>query len=215
MKHISLMENISGYKSFKTEAAAQLTERRSVFVGTAAPATDEDEAAAFVRRTKSAHADATHNVYAWLVRGGANARCSDDGEPAGTAGAPVLDVIRKSGCVNACVVVSRTFGGILLGAGGLVRAYSAAAKLAVEAAGIVEYEPFCELAILCGYSDYQRLAHGLPKYGAVVDNCEFADGVRLRIAIKARLEGDFRRDVGEMFAGRVGVDEVGRRFGVV
>ena len=109
--------------------------------------------------------DATHHVYAYLLRRGAVARYSDDGEPQGTAGVPVLNVVKMSGASDLCVVVTRYFGGILLGAGGLVRAYSAAAKRALDAAGIVTMTEFALLSIRCSYSDYQRLTAQLPKLG--------------------------------------------------
>ena len=118
--------------------SATLVEKKSEFIGYACPVKDEDEAIEFVKSIKKKHSDARHNVYAYMI--GQNiARYSDDGEPQGTGGIPVLDVIRKSGFTDAVIVVTRYFGGILLGAGGLVRAYSAAAKMAVDDAGIVTY----------------------------------------------------------------------------
>ena len=117
-------------------ASAEFIERKSRFIGYIAPVSSEEEARAFIAAIREKHADATHNVWACLLRGGAVARCSDDGEPQGTAGLPTLDVLRKSGLDDCVVVVTRYFGGILLGAGGLTRAYSAAAKAAVDAAAL-------------------------------------------------------------------------------
>ncbi|MBO4353463.1 MAG: YigZ family protein, partial [Clostridia bacterium] len=114
-------------------ASAEIVEKKSVFIGYAAPVSSEAEAREFVASIKKKHADARHNVSAYIVSGGIM-HSSDDGEPSGTAGVPVLEVIKKSGVINTVVVVTRYFGGILLGAGGLVRAYSAAAKAAIDAA---------------------------------------------------------------------------------
>ena len=112
-------------------AVAEIEEKRSVFIAYAAPVRSEDEAHAIIEEKKKEYADATHNVWAYYIDGGARARCSDDGEPQGTAGMPTLNVLKMSGGTDMCVVVTRYFGGTLLGAGGLVRAYSAAAKAAI------------------------------------------------------------------------------------
>ena len=111
-----------------------MTERRSVFLGYASPVTTEEEALEFVAKIKKRHSDATHNVYAYILRGSIS-RFSDDGEPHGTAGLPVLEVLRKEDVTDAVIVVTRYFGGILLGAGGLVRAYSASARNASRLCG--------------------------------------------------------------------------------
>ena len=112
------------YTTLEQEGEAEFVEKKSVFIGHAAPVKSEEEAQAFVKRYKNTYMDARHNVWAYLMKGEIVARYSDDGEPQGTAGVPVLDTIRKSGVTDAVVVVTRYFGGILLGAGGLVRAYS-------------------------------------------------------------------------------------------
>ena len=138
------------------EGMAELEEKKSVFIGHAKPVATEEEALAYIREQKRACPDARHNVWAYRLQGDIVMRCSDDGEPQGSAGVPVLDAIRKSGVSDAVVVVTRYFGGVLLGAGGLVRAYSRAAKLAIDEAQIVTREPFCDLTLDCSYADYQR-----------------------------------------------------------
>ena len=145
------------YTTLEKEGTATLVERRSEFIGYAAPVSNEDEAAAFVMRIKKKHADARHNVYAYVLRGGALKRYSDDGEPQGSAGMPVLDVLCKNGLDGAAVVVTRYFGGILLGTGGLVRAYSSAASAAVADAGIITYEEVVVLKMKCSYNDHARV----------------------------------------------------------
>ena len=123
------------YTTVKKPASAELIEKRSRFIGYVKPVKTQEEAVAFINEIKSKHWDATHNVYAYVIRGEGISRYSDDNEPQGTAGIPVLDAIRKRDITDCVVVVTRYFGGTLLGAGGLVRAYSASAKAGIDAAG--------------------------------------------------------------------------------
>ena len=132
-------------------------EKKSEFIGACAPVKTEEEAIAFVNSIKKKHSAAKHNVYAYVLRDGFTQRFSDDGEPHGTAGMPVLDSIRKADLTDVAVVVTRYFGGILLGTGGLVRAYTAAASGAVKEAGIAEVGDFSVLEIKANYSDYQKI----------------------------------------------------------
>ncbi len=194
------------------EASAEFEEKKSVFIGHAKPVRTEEEALAFVKEKKKEYADARHNVWAYRLRGDVTVRCSDDGEPQGSAGIPVLDALRKNGVSDAVLVVTRYFGGILLGAGGLVRAYSHAAKLAIDAAGIVTYEKYAELRLTCSYSDYQRYLAELPKFGAIVDDTEFSDRVVLCFSVKAQLEADVMLRVREMSGGTDLPERIGERF---
>ena len=171
------------------EARVEFEEKRSLFIGHAMRTDSEDEALAFVKKIKKEYSDATHNVFAYTMNKGVLARYSDDGEPQGTSGMPTLDTIRKSGVDNACVVITRYFGGTLLGAGGLVRAYSHTASLALEAAGIVTYEPYSQYELKCGYSEYQRYSAYFTDIGAVIDDTVFEADVTVRFAVKRR-EGD-------------------------
>ena len=200
------------YTTIAHEASAEFEEKRSVFYGHIIPAKTEAEAMAFVKSKQSEFRDATHNVWAYYMKNGVLARYSDDGEPTGTARLPTLEAIRKSGVQDVCVVVTRYFGGILLGAGGLVRAYSKAASLAIEAAGIVTYEPFAELTLNCTYSDYQRLCVELPKLGAKTDSADFTDRVIMKIAIKEGLVDGVISKVSELTAGRTTVAVTGKRL---
>ncbi len=190
------------YTTLEHEGEAEFTEKRSVFIGHAIPVQSEEEAQAYIKKQKSAYMDARHNVWAYLMKGEIVARYSDDGEPQGTAGVPVLDTIRKSGVTDAVVVVTRYFGGILLGAGGLVRAYSHTAKLALEAAHIITYEQYTELELVCSYSDYQRYQAELPRFGAVIDDTQFSDRVNLLFAVKSTVVDDLCRRVREMSGGK-------------
>ena len=163
------------------EAKAELTEKKSVFIGHAAPVRSAEEAENFVLGIRKKHADARHNVFAYTV--GSAVRCSDDGEPKGTGGVPVLEVLKKSGVDRAVIVVTRYFGGILLGAPGLVRAYSRAAAMAVEAAGIVTYRSYTECTVACEYSFYDRLMYEIGRRDILVDGTDFADSITLRLAV--------------------------------
>ncbi|MBR7151777.1 MAG: YigZ family protein [Clostridia bacterium] len=200
------------YTTLAGEGEAEFTEKKSVFIGHAAPVRSEEEAQAFVKKYRNQYMDARHNVWAYLMKGEIVARYSDDGEPQGTAGVPVLDTIRKSGVTDAAVVVTRYFGGILLGAGGLVRAYSHTARLALEAAKIITYEQYDVLELNCSYSDYQRYSAELPRFGAVIDGTAFTDRVTLSFAVKSTVtEGLFLR-IREMSGGRDEAILRGKRF---
>jgi uncharacterized YigZ family protein len=200
------------YTTIAKVAEIEFVERKSVFYGYAAPVKTEEEALALVKERRALMPDATHHVFGYHMKGGILARYSDDGEPQGTAGMPVLEAIRKSGADDALVVVTRYFGGILLGAGGLVRAYAHTAHLALEAAGIVTYESYAELEITCSYSDYQKYLSQLPRFGAVVDDTDFSDRVTIRFAVKKHLADDVRTLVREISAGADELRLLGERF---
>lgn len=195
-------EEIRRRVTLASTASVEMEERKSVFIGHAAPVKDEEEARAFLEEKRREYHDATHNVYAYLLNGGATARYSDDGEPQGTAGIPVLNVLKMSGATDLCVVVTRYFGGILLGAGGLVRAYGAAAKMAVDAAGIAVYEPYAVWRLDVSYSDYQKLTAALPKLGVSEDRCEFGEGVTVICAVERSREDELLAAVNEITCGR-------------
>ena len=142
------MQNLpEKYTTVSVEGHAEFEEKRSVFIGHAIHIDSEEEAQTFIKEIKKKYSDATHNCWAYILNDGIIARYSDDGEPQGSAGVPVLDTLKKSGVSDAVIVVTRYFGGILLGAGGLVRAYSHTAKLAIEAAGIVTFEKYTSFAM--------------------------------------------------------------------
>ncbi len=200
------------YTTLEGEGVAEFTEKKSVFIGHAKPVTCEEEAQAYIKAQKSAYADARHNVWAYLMKGEIVARYSDDGEPQGTAGVPVLDTIRKSGVTDAVVVVTRYFGGILLGAGGLVRAYSHTAKLALEAAHIITYEQYTVFELSASYSDYQKYIAELPRFAAVIDETVFADRVTLRFSVKDTVAEDVCLRIREISNGRDLPKQTGHRF---
>ena len=167
------------YLTIKDSASPEFVERRSRFIGYIMPVTTEQQALDFISSIRAKHWDATHNVYAYVLREQNTCRYSDDNEPQGTAGMPVLDVIRKNGLTDVCIVVTRYFGGILLGGGGLVRAYSHSASLAVEAAGVILMRSCAMCTLECTYNQYGKLSSLVPDNGGTVDNADFSDKVTL------------------------------------
>lgn len=190
-------------------ASAEMIERKSLFIGTAAPIASEAEARELIEEMRRKYHDATHNVYAYQLSGGAIARYSDDGEPQGTAGIPVLNIVKMSGVSDLSVVVTRYFGGILLGAGGLVRAYAASAKLAIEAAGIVVMTDFAILRIRCSYSEYQKITAALPKWGVTEDDTQYDDAVTVTAGVESTRAEALMQSLSEMTNGRVSAQIVG------
>lgn len=200
-----------GFVTLAREAHSEFTEKRSVFIGHAAPAASEREALDFIARMRHEYADATHNVYAYVLRENNIARYSDAGEPQGTAGIPVLEIIKKRGITAAVIVVTRYFGGILLGAGGLVRAYSAAASAACDESGTVEYRNFTEFTVTVGYSDFNRLQPVLARFALKTDGADYAENVTLRLAAESGTADSVIAAVVESTAGRASVEKTGSR----
>jgi len=200
------------YITLEREASASFIEKKSEFIGYACPCKTEQEALDFIAKIRKKHADAKHNVYAYQIKENNIARFTDDGEPQGTAGMPVLDIIKKTGFTDACIVVTRYFGGILLGTGGLVRAYSHAAKLAVEAAHVITYERFITCEVICDYTDYDRIRASYQNVGLMVDGVDFAADVTQRLAIRAPEYENFCAALTELTNGAVLIDTTGDRF---
>lgn len=194
--------------TLRCAASAETEEKKSVFISYAAPVRTEEEARAIIEEKKKEFSDATHNVWAYFIDNGARARYSDDGEPQGTAGMPVLNVLKMSGATDLCVVVTRYFGGTLLGAGGLVRAYGAAAKAAIDAAGISVCESFAVSEISVSYSDYQKLAVQLKAIGADTDDVRFGEAVMVTAAIEASRENELYSLARELCNGKADIRTV-------
>lgn len=190
------------YTTLAHYAEFRYEEKKSVFIGEAAPCEREEDALAFIARVKSRFPDARHHVYAYLLRENAKNRYSDDHEPQGTAGMPVLDVIRKNDCTDTVIVVTRYFGGVLLGTGGLVRAYTAAAVGALREAGVVTYRIYHHLSLGLSYSDYNRISPELEKSGVRILDTAYAEGVVLTISLPKEQSEDFMRRMTEATGGR-------------
>lgn len=172
------------YKTVEKKASDFFIEKKSKFIGYAKPVKTQEEAVEFISEIKSKHWDATHNVYAYVLRENNIQRYSDDGEPSGTAGVPVLDVMLKENLVDVCVVATRYFGGTLLGAGGLVRAYSHTSKIALEAAGIITMAQCSIMSAEVDYSFYDRLNILLSDFSAVILDTSFSDKVCVEFSVK-------------------------------
>ena len=201
-----------GYRTVAAEAADEFTEKRSRFIGYIRPVQTEEQALEFIRTRSKEHWDARHNVYAYVLEGGNLCRYSDDGEPPGTAGIPVLEVLRKNGLTDCAVVVTRYFGGILLGGGGLVRAYSHAARLAVDAAGIVEMRRCLQLEVRCDYAQYGFLPALLAAENARITDTRYDDGVTVQFTLEANRRGALAAALTERSAGRLTLTALGEIF---
>ena len=191
------------YKTVLSEAADEFVEKRSRFIGYCKPVVTEEEAAAFIAQIRSKHWDARHNVYAYSLRQGNLRRYSDDGEPSGTAGMPVLDVITKGEVTDVCVVVTRYFGGVLLGKGGLVRAYAQGAKIALAAAGVVTMQSCLVCSLQCSYTQYGKVSASVIEAGGVVDDTIYGSDVTLRFHIPPDLLASLNKKLADMTSGEV------------
>ena len=171
------------YRTLAARGEEEFTEKRSRFIGYCAPAESEHAALDFIASIKAMHKTASHNVWAYNLRESHLVRYTDDGEPSGTAGLPVLDVLKRGEIVDAVIVITRYFGGTLLGTGGLVRAYGEGASRAVRAAGVATMAPCSIYTLDCAYGDYDRLERLLRELGATVTDSAFTDRVALRVAL--------------------------------
>lgn len=203
------------YRTVELEAYDEFIEKKSRFIGYVKPVKTQQEAADFIGSIKSKHWDATHNVSAYVLRENNIQRSSDDGEPSGTAGVPVLDVLLKENLVDVCVVVTRYFGGTLLGAGGLIRAYSHGSKIAVEAGHIITMAPCKILSASVDYSFYDRLNILLNDIGANIDDSEFTDNVTVKFSLKTELVDNISRKLTEQSNGKYVLKELGEKFAKV
>lgn len=196
------------YKTVLKDAEAEMIERKSRFIGYCRPVKNQDEAINFINEIRAMHRQATHNVYAYVLREDNIMRYSDDGEPAGTAGVPVLEVIKKEGLTDICVVVTRYFGGILLGAGGLVRAYGKSAKLGIDEAKRIE-KIYCKLYLIrCDYSTYGKLEYTINTDGYILKDCAFENDVCMTVGVKPDEENAFLKAVSDISGGSAKLSEL-------
>ena len=200
------------YVTIAERAEDDFFERKSQFIGYIAPVTTEEEALAFLAEIRAKHRDARHNCFAYILQNGVK-RASDDGEPQGTAGVPIMEVVEREGLTDVIVIVTRYFGGILLGAGGLVRAYALAAKLAVDAAQRKVMSPAVLVEMKMDYNQYGRINNVLSKYTAIVQDTAFTDMVTMKILFIERDVEVFRAELTEMTAATVEAVEVERLMG--
>jgi uncharacterized YigZ family protein len=203
------------YKTVEFESKDEFVEKKSRFIGYVKPVKTQEEATNFINSIKSKHWDATHNVSAFVLRENNIQRSSDDGEPSGTAGVPTLDVLLKENLVDVCVVVTRYFGGTLLGAGGLIRAYSHSSKIAVEAGHIITMAPCKVLSVSVDYSFYDRLNILLCEFNANIENSEFTDNVTLTFSVRENTVPLLHDKLTQLSNGKYILKEIGEKFAKV
>ena len=190
---------------------AEFIEKKSRFIGRVWPVESEEEALAKLQEMKKQHYDATHNCWAYNLRDGP-VRFSDDGEPGGTAGMPMLQVLQREALFNVVCVVTRYFGGILLGAGGLVRAYTKGAKIAVDAAGKSMKRVWTAFYVPCPYPYYERVKLLIASFGGVVRKTDFGAEVELEVLVPEKSGTPFLDALTELSAGTVEAMELGREY---
>lgn len=189
----------------------EFTEKKSRFIGRVWQVDTEEEALAKIQEMKKQHYDATHNCWAYIIKDGA-VRFSDDGEPGGTAGMPMLQVLEREGLANVVCVVTRYFGGILLGAGGLVRAYTKGAKIAVDAAGKSMKRVWTVLYVPCPYNFYERVKLEVEAFGGLIRNTEFGTEVELEILVPQAQSQPFQARLTDMSAATIEAMETGQEY---
>jgi len=183
----------------------EFIEKKSRFIGSVWPVEDEEEAKARIRETNARFYDASHGVYAYDIKAANVSRFSDAGEPKGTAGMPVFEVFRREGITNYCCVVTRYFGGILLGAGGLVRAYAATAKLALDAAGVAQLQPYVQLRIRCGYPHLDLITAWLRERSWTMEQMEYGADVTGLVCVPQEQQDPVCQGITDLTAARASV----------
>ena len=190
-------------------AESEFTEKRSRFIGRVWRVTGEEEARARIAETKKKYYDARHNCWCYLLSEGGVLRCSDDGEPQGTAGQPMLEVFRREGVVDVCCVVTRYFGGVLLGAGGLTRAYAKSAKDALNAAGVCRMRLWNRWTVPCTYPLLERVRGEAEALSGRVETIDYGETPTLRILLPQEAEEPFGAYLTELSAGRLAMQKAG------
>lgn len=204
---------MQSYITVKNPSHFEYEDKKSVFIGQACPVSCESDAIAFIDSVKKRYPDARHHVYAYVLRENSTMRFTDDHEPQGTAGMPVLDVIRKNGCTDVVIVVTRYFGGTLLGTGGLVRAYTAAAIGALDAAQITRYDIYTTLEMTISYSDYGKITAPLSDMGFIVEGTIYESNIVIKGRIVKSAVDALDNTLTEATAGRIDIKILGEEFG--
>lgn len=190
------------FRTVANRAEVEIIEKRSRFLGACSPVKDETDAIGFINSVKEKHRGASHNVYAYSLRENNIARFTDDGEPQGTAGLPVLDVIKKENLCDVCIVVTRYFGGTLLGTGGLVRAYSLAAKEAVNKARIITMRLCDVVRFECHYSLYNKVCAALNNLNARQIDTLFSETILISASVSTENTEQLRNAIMELTSGK-------------
>lgn len=193
------------------DGEAEFTEKRSSFLGHVRMVETEDEAKAFVAEMKKKYYDARHNCWCYIIKDGA-VRYSDDGEPQGTAGIPMLEVLKRENVTNVVCVVTRYFGGVLLGTGGLLRAYTKSAKDALDAAGISVVRRWVKAELACTYSLLERLKVECLAANGVIEDVEYSSDVCLKLLLPEAGVSDFAQRVADITAGTSEIKITGEEY---
>ena len=201
----------SEYKIVYAGGEAQIIEKKSRFIATVVPVETEEEALAFIESLRKKYWDATHNCYAYVV-GERNEiqRCSDDGEPSGTAGRPMMDVLAGAGVHNAAVVVTRYFGGTLLGTGGLIRAYSLAVQEGLAAAEVITRIPGVKLKLTAEYTELGKIQYLLGERGLAAQEAVYTEKVELTVLVPEADAAGIKESLTEETSGRIRIEELGK-----
>lgn len=200
------------YKTVEFENADEFVERKSRFIGYVKPVKNSEQAEEFISAVKAKNRNAAHNVYAYVIRENNIQHCSDNGEPSGTAGVPVLEVLLKNQLVDVCVVVTSYFGGILLGTGGLARAYSHAASLAVNSGGIIRMALSKILNIDIPYSFYGAISDLLKEFSANIYKSDFSDKVSISFTVSEQKVSELIVKITELTNGSCRLTETGEIY---
>lgn len=196
------------YKTIDSPVSCSFIEKRSEFIGYLCPVKTNEQAVDFINQIKSEHRKAKHNVYAYILRNNNIIRYSDDGEPQGTAGVPVLDVLQKQGLTDVCCVVTRYFGGILLGGGGLVRAYSHSASLAVSQSRIMNMFSCYSVKLTMDYDLYGKVSYVLPEFETKQTGSDFGNKVILNLNVKDELYDSFIKKLTDITNGKIVIEKL-------
>ena len=202
------------YRIPASPGESELTEKRSRFLGHVRMVESEEEAKAFIAEMKRKYYDARHNCWCYAIQDGAE-RYSDDGEPQGSAGIPMLEVLRRQGVTNAVCVVTRYFGGVLLGTGGLLRAYTRSTADALEAAGVSAVRRWVETELPCSYAQMEKLKLEAAAAGGIVEDVEYGAGVTLKVLVPEEQSETFAARIFDQTAGSVRVRVTGESFRAV
>lgn len=201
------------YKTVFKYGEDEVIINKSRFIGYSMPIETEEDALEFVEKIKEQNRDATHNVFAYVVGESSNIqRFNDDGEPSGTAGIPSLEVIKKEELRNVVVVVTRYFGGIKLGAGGLIRAYTKAAKIGIEAGKIVDMIPHVKLKVTIDYTAYGKIENYLINSKYILDDTVFDEKVNIYVYVNTSDIDDFNKEIMNLTSGDVEIEEIGIEY---
>ena len=203
---------MNSYTTVKELAEFRYEDRKSLFIAYCKPVSTESEATDFINQVKKKYPDARHWVYAYILRENSAMRYTDDREPQGTAGMPVLDALRKNGVTDAVIVVVRYFGGILLGTGGLVHAYGESALGALRAAKIIEYNTYSYLSLTVGYSDYQRIGGALSECGFLAEDTDYAESVTVIGSVISAEYDKLCASLSEMTSGRIKIEFIEEKY---